>query len=131
MPPETSGPDRPGDSCKICSRALPEGQTDCPHCVTSVNVAPSSPPRPEISGYKILRIIGKGGMGLVYEALHDAELISPGEPPSGSIGGAKPELVPGRSMVLDHRRIVATALGRLRGKIRYRPVVLLRPVALR
>ena len=29
----------------------------------------------------------------------------------------------GRSMVLDHRRIVATALGRLRGKIKYRPVV--------
>jgi hypothetical protein len=29
----------------------------------------------------------------------------------------------GRSMVLDHRRIVATALGRLRGKLKYRPVV--------
>ncbi|MFN8424298.1 MAG: hypothetical protein U0470_13290 [Anaerolineae bacterium] len=27
------------------------------------------------------------------------------------------------TMALDHRRIVATALGRLRGKIRYRPVV--------
>ena len=26
-------------------------------------------------------------------------------------------------MALDHRRILATALGRLRGKIRYRPVV--------
>ena len=26
-------------------------------------------------------------------------------------------------MLLDHRRILATALGRLRGKIRYRPVV--------
>ena len=29
----------------------------------------------------------------------------------------------GRSMVLDHRRIVATALGRLRGKLKYRPLV--------
>ncbi len=29
----------------------------------------------------------------------------------------------GRPMALDHRRIAATALGRLRGKIRYRPVV--------
>jgi hypothetical protein len=29
----------------------------------------------------------------------------------------------GRSMALDHRRIVATALGRLRGKLKYRPVV--------
>ncbi len=29
----------------------------------------------------------------------------------------------GRPMAFDHRRIVATALGRLRGKLRYRPVV--------
>ena len=61
--------------------------------------------------------------GLVYEALRDAELSSPDEPPSAISGTPKPGLVPGRSMVLDHRRIVATALGRLRGKIRYRPVV--------
>ena len=29
----------------------------------------------------------------------------------------------GQSMALDHRRILATALGRLRGKLKYRPVV--------
>lgn len=29
----------------------------------------------------------------------------------------------GRPMILDHRRMLATALGRLRGKIRYRPVI--------
>jgi hypothetical protein len=29
----------------------------------------------------------------------------------------------GRPMAIDHRRIVATALGRLRGKLKYRPVV--------
>lgn len=29
----------------------------------------------------------------------------------------------GHSMALDHRRILATALGRLRGKLKYRPVV--------
>jgi hypothetical protein len=29
----------------------------------------------------------------------------------------------GRSMALDHRRIIATALGRIRGKLKYRPVV--------
>lgn len=29
----------------------------------------------------------------------------------------------GTSMALDHRRILATALGRLRGKIKYRPVI--------
>jgi hypothetical protein len=44
-----------------------------------------------------------------YELLYEAGLLSP-----GSLG---------KSMVLDHRRILATALGRLRGKIRYRPVV--------
>ena len=44
-----------------------------------------------------------------YELLYEAGLLGP-EPL-------------GESMVLDHRRILATALGRLRGKIRYRPVV--------
>jgi hypothetical protein len=33
------------------------------------------------------------------------------------------ETVWGRPMAIDHRRIVASALGRLRGKIKYRPVV--------
>lgn len=32
-------------------------------------------------------------------------------------------LVPGKSMLYDHRRILATAIGRLRGKLKYRPVV--------
>ena len=44
-----------------------------------------------------------------YELLYEAELLSPKHF--------------GKAMVLDHRRILATALGRLRGKIRYRPVV--------
>jgi hypothetical protein len=34
-----------------------------------------------------------------------------------------PPTVPGRDMAHDHRRIVATALGRIRAKIKYRPVV--------
>jgi hypothetical protein len=34
-----------------------------------------------------------------------------------------PAIVPGREMAHDHRRIVATALGRIRSKIKYRPVV--------
>mgnify|MGYP006379723821 FL=1 len=29
----------------------------------------------------------------------------------------------GRPLALDHRRILASALGRLRGKLRYRPVI--------
>jgi hypothetical protein len=38
-------------------------------------------------------------------------------------GSRPPALLPGRPMGGDHRRILATALGRLRGKIKYRPVV--------
>ena len=37
--------------------------------------------------------------------------------PNGAAGSL------GRAMLFDHRRIVAGAIGRLRGKIRYRPVV--------
>jgi len=40
----------------------------------------------------------------------------------GSFRQTKTSLL-GRPMALDHRRILATALGRLRGKIKYRPVV--------
>jgi hypothetical protein len=35
----------------------------------------------------------------------------------------KAALVPGRAMIGDHRRILATAVARLRAKIKYRPVV--------
>jgi hypothetical protein len=51
--------------------------------------------------------------GLVPEAFRDVQ-------PSGS---AKVRLAPGQPMALDHRRILATAIGRLRGKIKYRPVI--------
>ena len=36
---------------------------------------------------------------------------------------AKDALTEGETMVADHRRVLATAIGRLRGKIKYRPVV--------
>jgi hypothetical protein len=56
---------------------------------------------------------------LVHEARRDRrERAERGEGASSDAG-----LLPGRPMTLDHRRILATALGRLRGKIRYRPVV--------
>ncbi len=48
--------------------------------------------------------------GLVAEAHHDARAV----PPPGLFG---------TPMALDHRRIAASALGRLRGKLTYRPVV--------
>jgi hypothetical protein len=59
-------------------------------------------------------------IGLASEAARDrpdspARTASPERAPHGS------EL--GHCMALDHRRILATALGRLRGKLKYRPVV--------
>lgn len=54
--------------------------------------------------------------GLVDEALRDRR---PGAAPNRLAGS--PPL--GQVMPFDHRRIVATALGRLRGKLKYRPLV--------
>ena len=48
-----------------------------------------------------------------YETLWEAGLV----PESGG------SIAPGEAMAHDHRRILATAIARLRGKIKYRPVV--------
>ena len=50
-----------------------------------------------------------------YELLYEAGLV--GE------AAARPGSGIGLAMAIDHRRMVATALGRLRGKVTYRPVV--------
>ncbi len=58
-----------------------------------------------------------------YELLYEAGLVE--EPYRGVAPDAvqpQSQLL-GRPMVLDHRRIMATALGRVRGKLKYRPVV--------
>lgn len=56
-----------------------------------------------------------------YELLYEARLVYE----SVRDKGLKVDyvLAPGRSMLYDHRRILATAMGRLRGKLKYRPVV--------
>lgn len=56
-----------------------------------------------------------------YELLYEARLVYE----SIRDGAIKVDyaLVPGRSMLFDHRRILATAMSRLRGKLKYRPVV--------
>ena len=64
-----------------------------------------------------------------YELLYEARLV--GESISDAVHSTTTETAGlGRPMAMDHRRILATALGRLRGKIKYRPVVfeLLPPV---
>jgi len=50
-----------------------------------------------------------------YELLYEAGLVPE--------AGGPATISPGEAMALDHRRIAAQALGRLRGKLRYRPVV--------
>ena len=52
--------------------------------------------------------------GLLAEAERDGRPLTPGL-------GARPYL--GRAMQHDHRRILATAITRLRGKLKYRPVI--------
>ncbi len=59
-----------------------------------------------------------------YELLYEAGLVAEAKRDGRSAAnkwGALPEL--GRPMALDHRRILATAMGRVRGKLKYRPVV--------
>lgn len=54
-----------------------------------------------------------------YELLYEAGLLEEKDRASSN----RHTLPPSKAMSLDHRRILATAFGRLRGKITYRPVV--------
>lgn len=56
-----------------------------------------------------------------YELLYEASLVDEAWRDRGEAQTSNIQL--GRPMVFDHRRILATAIGRLRGKIKYRPVV--------
>ena len=57
-----------------------------------------------------------------YELLYEAGLVEEASRDAGRL--RKPDAARvGESMALDHRRLMATALGRLRGKLKYRPVV--------
>ncbi|WP_201832692.1 NUDIX hydrolase [Microvirga zambiensis] len=58
-----------------------------------------------------------------YELLFEAGLVPEARREAPPAGSAKARLAPGQPMALDHRRILATAIGRLRGKIKYRPVI--------
>lgn len=58
-----------------------------------------------------------------YELLYEAGLVE--EAKRDGRPGAVPLVTPslGASMMFDHRRILATAIARLRGKMKYRPVI--------
>jgi hypothetical protein len=61
--------------------------------------------------------------GLVEEAIRDADGAPGGERADRGRVGRPRAFCLGVPMALDHRRLAATALGRLRGKLKYRPVV--------
>lgn len=56
-----------------------------------------------------------------YELLYEARLVHEAIRDKGL--KVEHALAPGYSMLYDHRRILATAMSRLRGKLKYRPVV--------
>lgn len=56
-------------------------------------------------------------LGMVGESARDGALRDRLAPAAAASGGV------GLEMVFDHRRILATALGRIRAKIKYRPVI--------
>ena len=58
-----------------------------------------------------------------YELLYEAGLISEYWTDRGRADDAPADGGLGEAMAFDHRRILATGLGRIRGKLRYRPVV--------
>ncbi|TRO93715.1 NAD regulator [Glycocaulis profundi] len=58
-----------------------------------------------------------------YELLYEAELVAEAKRDQSGDGAASEDNGMGESMASDHRRILATAISRLRGKIKYRPIV--------
>jgi hypothetical protein len=60
-----------------------------------------------------------------YELLYEADLVpeAAADRDAAAANDAPFEPASGEPMILDHRRMLATAISRLRGKIRYRPVI--------
>jgi hypothetical protein len=58
-----------------------------------------------------------------YELLYEAKLIPEATRGNSSTAGSADAVLPGKPMILDHRRILATGIARLRAKIKYHPVV--------
>ncbi len=58
-----------------------------------------------------------------YELLYEAGLVEEYFRDSGAAVKTSPVSALGTAMLYDHRRILATAIARLRGKLKYRPVV--------
>ena len=93
----------------------------------------TSPAAAELRRNRLRLCFGEGGVAWDeervlerYELLYEAGLVreaarDAGQSRDAKSGAALPEL--GSAMLFDHRRILATAIARLRGKMKYRPVV--------
>ena len=81
-----------------------------------VNVTFGGPGATELDGVLTLERL---------ELLYDAGIMAEAQRDQRAISGdaAAPATNIGKSMASDHRRVLATALGRIRGKLAYRPVV--------
>ncbi len=60
---------------------------------------------------------------LLYEAGLVADSVRERVPAPDPVRAVRPQAAFGAPLAVDHRRILATALGRLRGKLKYRPLV--------
>ncbi|WP_246519796.1 NUDIX hydrolase [Ancylobacter lacus] len=58
-----------------------------------------------------------------YELLYEAGMVAEGLREHGVAPSPERPCLPGAEMAVDHRRMLALAIARLRGKIKYRPVV--------
>ena len=58
-----------------------------------------------------------------YELLYEAGLVADSVSDRAPLHAGSAQAAFGSPLALDHRRILATALGRLRGKLKYRPLV--------
>ncbi|MEZ5894612.1 MAG: hypothetical protein R3C58_15875 [Parvularculaceae bacterium] len=98
--------------------------------------AASSPEQRRARSARIALAFGRDGFGWEeeraldrYELMYEAGLVIEAWRDRKSAGleapqGAAPESGElGLAMISDHRRILATAIGRLRGKLKYRPVI--------
>ena len=92
------------------------------------NRARADATRSQRSG-RIEHCLGQGQAGWTpdlvlerYELIYEAALVAETWHDRG-VSAPKGRTLQGACMSLDHRRILATALGRMRGKLRYRPVV--------
>lgn len=92
--------------------------------------ADAAPAQREARRERARLAFGLGGIGWDeekvlerYELLYEAGLVEEAARDGRVAAAALPEKKLGISMLFDHRRILATAIARLRGKMKYRPVV--------